>query len=305
MKQLDLGKEKIGKLLVSFAIPCVISMLINSIYNIVDQIFIGQGVGYLGNAATNVIFPLVIISTAIGSLFGNGASANLSLRLGEGKKDEAKKSIGTTITVTIIVSIVFSILAYIFLPLLINFFGCTEKVYPYALEYGKITLIGIPFMIICTSLSAIIRADGSPKYSMVCLLVGAILNIILDPIFIFGFNMGVRGGALATIIGQIISCLIALLYIPKIKSIKLEKKDFIPNKSITKVLGYGVSSFVTQTIILVLFIFMNNIMTKYGAISEFGPDIPLSVYGVVSKINSIYVSAILRHIYRLAANYRI
>lgn len=305
MKELDLGKEKISKLLVSFAIPCVISMLINSIYNIVDQIFIGQGVGYLGNAATNVIYPLVIISTAIGSLFGNGSAANLSLRLGEGKKDEAKRAVGTTITVTIIVSIIFSILAYIFLPTLVNFFGCTENVYPYAIEYGKIILLGMPFVIICTSLSSIIRADGSPKYSMVCLLVGAILNIILDPIFIFGLKMGVAGGALATIIGQVISAIIAIIYIPKIKSIKLEKKDFIPNKSITKVIGYGISSFVTQTIILVLFIFMNNVMTKYGAMSEFGPDIPLSVYGVVSKINMIYVSAILRNLYRLSANYRI
>lgn len=293
MKELDLGKEKISKLLISFAIPCVISMLINSVYNIVDQIFIGQGVGYLGNAATNVIFPLSIISGAIASLFGNGCAANLSLRLGEGKKEEARKAVGTTVTITIIISIIFSVLAFVFLPALISFFGCTENVYPYAIQYGKIILIGMPFVIIYTSLSSVIRADGSPKYSMICLLAGAILNIILDPIFIFTFDMGVAGGALATIVGQIVSAVIAIIYIPKIKSVKLEKKDFIPNKSISKVIGYGISSFITQIIILILFIFMNNIMTKYGALSEFGPDIPLSVYGIVSKINMLYVSAVL------------
>ena len=293
MNDLDLGKEKISKLLIRFAIPCVISMLINSIYNIVDQIFIGQGVGYLGNAATNVIFPLVIMCNSIAQLLGNGCAANLSLRLGEGKKDEAKKAVGTTITVTILVSIIFSVLAYLALPVLVKFFGCTDNVYPYAIEYGKIILLGAPFMIIYTSLSSIIRADGSPKYSMAFLLVGAILNIILDPIFIFVFNMGVAGGAIATIIGQIISAIIALLYIPKIKSVKLERKDFIPNSALVKVLGYGVSSFITQMTILVLFIYMNNIMTKYGALSEFGGDIPLSVYGVISKINGLYVSAVL------------
>lgn len=293
MKELDLGKDKISKLLLSFAIPCVISMLINSIYNIVDQIFIGQGVGYLGNAATNVIFPLVIICNSLAQLFGNGCAANLSLRLGEGKKEEAKKSVGATITTIILSSILLSIIAYIFLPKLVGFFGCTENVFPYAMQYGKVILIGAPFMIIYTGLASIIRADGSPKYSMFCLLAGAILNIILDPIFILGFNMGVAGGALATIIGQIVSTIIALAYIPKIKSIKLEKEDFKINKSVIKVAGYGASSFITQMTILVLFVFMNNIMTKYGGLSKFGSDIPLSVYGIVSKLNMIYVSAVI------------
>lgn len=292
-KELDLGKEKINKLLISFAIPCIISQLINAVYNIVDQIFIGQGVGYVGNAATNVIFPLVIMCNAIAQLLGNGCAAGLSLRLGEGKKEEAKKQVGCTISVTIVSSFVFSILAYIFLPQLVNFFGCTETVYPYAMAYGKIILIGAPFMIMYTGIAAIIRADGSPRYSMACLLIGAIINLILDPILIFGFNMGVEGGAIATIIGQIVSAIIALAYVPRIKSIKIEKKDFIPNKSILKTLGYGASSFITQMTVLVLFVYMNNIMTKFGATSKFGADIPLSVYGVVSKLNNLYVSAVL------------
>ena len=293
MKKLDLEKEKINTLLLSFAIPCVISMLINSVYNIVDQIFIGKGVGTLGNAATNVIFPLVIIANAISGLIGNGASANLSLRLGEKKEDEAKKCIGSAITLTIVVSIVFSIIIYLLLPNLVYLLGCTKNVYHYALDYGRIILIGAPFMITYSAIASIIRADGSPKYSMILLVVGAIINIILDPIFIFTFNMGVKGGAIATVIGQIVSCIMALVYIPKIKSVKLEKSDFKLDKSITRTLGLGLSSFITQATVLALFVFMNNIMTKYGATSKFGSDIPLSVYGVISKINSLYISTIL------------
>lgn len=293
MKKNNLATEKINKLLISFAIPCVISMIINSIYNIVDQIFIGKGVGTLGNAATNVIFPLVILASAIAGLIGNGAAANFSLRLGEGNKDSAKKSVGEAITLSFIVSLIFTLISFILLPKLLYFFGCTENVYSYAYDYGKIILIGMPFMIVYSVFSNIIRADGSPKYSMVMLIIGAIINIILDPVFIFGFNLGVKGGAIATVIGQIVSFIIAIIYLKKFKTIKLEKDDFKLSKNILKILSLGLSSFITQLTILVLFVFMNNIMTKFGAKSVYGADIPLSVYGVLSKINSIYVSIIL------------
>ncbi len=293
MKKVDLGKENINKLLISFAIPCVISMLINSVYNIVDQIFIGKGVGTLGNAATNVIFPLVIIFNAVAGLIGNGAAANLSLKLGEGKKEEGGKIVGSAVTVSIIFSIVLSIIAYFFLPKLVYMFGCTKNVYQYAIDYGRIIILGAPFMIIYSALSQLIRADGSPKYSMILLVVGAILNIILDPIFIFTFNMGVKGGAIATVIGQIVSFVMAILYLKKVKSVKLEKESFKVDKSITRTLGLGLSSFITQSTVLALFVFMNNMMTKYGALTKYGADIPLSVYGVISKINSLYISTIL------------
>lgn len=293
MKKVDLGKENINKLLISFAIPCVISMLINSVYNIVDQIFIGKGVGTLGNAATNVIFPLVIIFNAVAGLIGNGAAANLSLKLGEGKKEEGGKIVGSAVTVSIIFSIILSVIAYFFLPKLVYMFGCTENVYQYAVDYGKIIILGAPFMIIYSALSQLIRADGSPKYSMILLVVGAILNIILDPIFIFTFNMGVKGGAIATVIGQIVSFVMAILYLKKVKSVKLEKESFKVDKSITRTLGLGLSSFITQSTVLALFVFMNNMMTKYGALTKYGADIPLSVYGVISKINSLYISTIL------------
>lgn len=293
MKELNLGKDKINKLILSFSIPCVISMLINSIYNIVDQIFIGKGVGTLGNAATNVIFPLIIIFNAVAGLIGNGAAANLSLKLGEKNKKAAAKSIGQAVSLTIILSIVISGIAYIFLPQLVYLFGCTESVYKYAVDYGRIIVIGAPFMLIYSSFSSIIRADSSPKYSMIMLVIGAIINIILDPIFIFGFDMGVKGGALATIIGQIVSFVIAIIYLFKIKSVKLTKNDFKLDKDVFRILALGISSFITQATILVLFIFMNNILTKLGANTKFGADIPLSVYGVISKINSLYISTVL------------
>lgn len=293
MKELNLGKDKINKLILAFSIPCVISMLINSVYNIVDQIFIGKGVGTLGNAATNVIFPLIIIFNATAGLIGNGAAANLSLRLGEGKKKEASKSIGQAITLTLLISVLLAILSYIFLPQLVYLFGCTKNVYKYAVDYGRIIILGAPFMITYSSLSSIIRADGSPKYSMIMLVIGAILNIILDPIFIFIFNLGVKGGAIATVIGQIVSFIIAIAYIKKIKSVKLEKEDFKINKDVKKILALGLSSFITQSIVLILFVFMNNVMTRYGKLSKFGSDIPLSVYGVISKINSLFISTVL------------
>ena len=293
MKNIDLGKEKINKLLLTFSIPCVISMLINSIYNIVDQIFIGKGVGTLGNAATNVIFPLVIVFNAIASLVGNGAAANMSLKLGENKKDEASKGVAQALMLIVLVSLVLGILSFLAMPKLIMLFGCTKNVYKYALEYGRIISIGAPFMIIYSALSNIIRADGSPKYSMIMLVVGAIINIILDPIFIFVFNKGVAGGAIATVLGQFVSFILAILYIKKFKSIKVSKESMKLDKDIFRVLGLGLSSFITQCTVLILFVFMNNMMTKLGTNSKYGADIPLSVYGVISKINSIYISLVL------------
>lgn len=293
MKNMDLGKDKIGKLILSFSIPCVISMLINSVYNIVDQIFIGKGVGTLGNGATNVIFPLVMMFGATAGLIGQGAAANFSLKLGEGKKDEASKSIGMSISLTLIVSTILAVISYILLPKLVYLFGCTDNIYEYAVSYGRIIVIGAPFSLCYSALSNVIRADGSPRYSMFMLIIGAVVNLILDPVFIFGFDMGVKGGALATIIGQIVSFIIAFSYIRNIKSVKLSKDDFKIDRSVFRILGLGLSSFITQCTVLVLFVFMNNVMIKYGSFSKFGADIPLSVYGVVSKINSLLISTIL------------
>ena len=208
-----LGYEKIGKLLRKFAIPSIIALVVNSLYNIVDQIFIGWGVGYLGNGATNVVFPLTMICLAFALMFGDGTSAYLSLKLGENKKDEAKKGVANGILSSIIVAIILCALTLIFLPQLLNLFGCTDNLRELALGYGFVIAIGLPFMMIGTTLNSIIRADGNPKYAMSSMVIGAILNIILDPIFIFVFHWGVEGAAFATIISQFVTFLMNVIYI--------------------------------------------------------------------------------------------
>ena len=189
-----LGTERIGKLIRKFSIPCIISMLVNSLYNIVDQIFIGQSVGYLGNGATNVVFPLVMIGLAFSLMFGDGASAYLSLKLGEKKKKDAEIGIGNGILISTIVSIIFCVITLILLPQFLKIFGCTENLKSFALAYGGIIAIGFPFSMIGTTLNSIIRADGNPKYAMTSMCTGAILNTILDPIFISVFKSSIFNG---------------------------------------------------------------------------------------------------------------
>ena len=296
MKRLDLGAEKIGKLLRAFAIPCIISMVVNALYNIVDQIFIGWGVGYLGNGATNIVFPIVVICMAFSLMFGDGTSAYLSLRLGEKKQKEAEKGVGNGIGAGAIVSIILCATILIFLPQLLNLFGCTDALREYALSYGGVIAMGIPFMMIGTILNSIIRADGSPKYAMISMVSGAILNIILDPIFIFdwGLNMGVEGAALATIISQFVTFILNALYIKKFKTIKLTKETFKLDLKIAKnVAMLGISSFITQMAIVVVITVQNTIFKQYGALSKFGSEIPITVLGIVMKINQILNSIII------------
>ena len=221
-----LGTERIGKLIRKFSIPCIISMLVNSLYNIVDQIFIGRGVGILGNGATNVVFPLTMICLAFSLMLGDGSSAYMSLKLGEKKKDEASKGVANGIVMTFIISIIFCSFTLIFLEPLLNIFGCTDALRSYAMDYGRIIAMGIPFVVIGTTLNSVIRADGSPKYSMISMVSGAILNTILDPIFIFVFKMGVEGAAIATVISQFVTFFLNILYIKKFKSIDLNKYSF-------------------------------------------------------------------------------
>ena len=218
-----LATAKISKLIKKFSIPCIISLVVNSLYNIVDQIFIGWGVGYLGNGATNVVFPLTMICLAFSLMFGDGASAYLSLKLGEKKKKEAAEGIINGFLLSIIISILFLMGSSLFLKDLIYLFGCTKPLEKFALEYGGIIVLGLPFMMIGTTLNSIIRADSSPDYAMKTMILGAVLNIILDPIFIFVFKMGVRGAAIATVISQFVTFILNVLYLRKIKSVKIMK----------------------------------------------------------------------------------
>ncbi len=293
-KENILGTEKIGKLIRKFSIPCIISLLVNSLYNIVDQIFIGWGVGYLGNGATNIVFPLTVISLAFALMLGDGGAAYLSLKLGEGKKKDAEKGVANSILLSIFIAIVICIISLTFLPQLLNLFGCTDALREYALNYGYIIAIGLPFVMIGTTLNSIIRADGSPKYAMTSMVSGAVLNIILDPIFIFVFKTGVQGAAIATIISQIVTFIINIIYIKKFKSITLNKDNFKPEFSISrKISMLGISSFITQMSFVLVIAFENNLLAKYGATSEFGSEIPITVLGIVMKISQILNSIIL------------
>ena len=296
MEQLNLGTEKIGKLLKKFAIPCIISMVVNALYNIVDQIFIGWGVGYLGNGATNIVFPIVVVCMAFSLMFADGTSAYLSLKLGEKKQKEAEKGVSSGLVTGAIISIILCTMILIFLPQLLNIFGCTDALREYAISYGRIITLGIPFMMMGTILNSVIRADGSPKYSMISMVAGAILNIILDPIFIFdwGLNMGIKGAALATILSQFVTLLLNILYIRNFKSIKLTRDTFKPDLKTAKTVAmFGISSFITQMAVVIVITVQNTIFNKYGALSQFGSEIPITVLGIVMKINQILNSIII------------
>ncbi|MEC3793425.1 MATE family efflux transporter, partial [Clostridioides difficile] len=218
--------EKVSKLLTKYAIPSIIAMLVSALYNIVDQIFIGQGVGVLGNAATNVTFPLTTICTAIALLLGIGGASKCSLELGAKNSEKATKAAGNSICLMAVFGISLFIVVSIFLTPLLKFFGSTSEILPYAHTYTKITSIGLPFLIMSTGMSKLILADGRPKASMFCMLIGAVINTILNPLFIFVFNMGIAGSALATVIGQLISFGISVHYIKNFQHIKLHKKSF-------------------------------------------------------------------------------
>lgn len=293
-KENILGTEKIGKLIRLFSIPCIISMLVNSLYNIVDQIFIGQGVGMLGNGATNVVFPLTMIALALSLMFGDGASSFLSLKLGEKKKEEAAHGVYNGFLLCAVVSLLFAIGTLLFLPQLLNLFGCTDQLRSYAIGYGKIIALGLPFMMLGITLNSIIRADGSPKYSMLSMVFGAVLNIILDPIFIFVFHMGVEGAAWATIISQFVTFLMNLLYLKKLKNITLNHKARKYSFSVSKrVMMLGISSFITQMSFVFVASVANNLLGHYGAMTKYGAEIPITVLGIVMKVSQILNSIVL------------
>lgn len=294
MNKNPLESSRIDKLVLKFAIPCVVAMVVSALYNFVDQIFIGQGIGYIGNAATNIAFPFVVLAQGFALLFGDGAAAFYSIKLGEGNKTEGAKGVGNAITMLIVTGILFFTVGYIFLEKLLWSFGATSTTIVYALDYMKITLISVPFTIIMCGLNSIIRADGSPQYGMAALLAGTIINLILDPVFIFIFHMGVKGAAIATVIGEFISCLMCINYLRKFKNIEfnisLMKLDF---KITRTIIIFGISTFITQVAVTFIIIVSNNMLAKYGVQSIYGSDIPLSVMGIVMKVNDILIGIVI------------
>ena len=265
--------------------------MVASLYNIVDQIFIGRGIGINGNAATNVAFPLTTICVSISLFLGLGGASIYNISLGQGNKKKAADMIGNTIVLAIVFSLIFSIVVRVFVKKFMIMFGATQEVLQYAIDYTSITSIGfIPF-VFSTVMSHIIRADGSPKYSMFSVLIGAAVNIILDPIFIFKFNMGISGAALA---GQFISFFITLRYVFKFKNITFNRYSFnLYSENVFKIFSLGASGGINQFSMMIVQITMNNVLSYYGALSIYGGNIPLAVSGIIAKINMLIMAFII------------
>ena len=286
-----LATESEGKLIAKFAIPAIISMLVSSLYNIVDQIFIGQGVGLLGNAATNIAFPVSIICTATALLLGIGSASNFNLCSGAGDHEKASRIAGTGLSMLVICGVIIAAVVLVFLDPLLHLFGVTAKILPYAQDYTGITAFGIPFLILTTGGNHLIRADRSPTYSMTCMLTGAIINTVLDPLFIFGFHWGIKGAAWATVIGQIVSGIMVIVYFGRFRKMELKKEMFRPRGHLLKmILSLGMASCINQIAMAVVQITMNNTLRYYGAASVYGTDIPLACVGVISKVNMVFMA---------------
>ncbi len=290
-----LGTEKISKLMLKFSIPCVLSLLVSALYNIVDQIFIGNSeLSALGNAATGVVFPIFIIAQAFAWCFGDGCAAYLNICQGKKDTKSAHKAIGTGILITFFAS---AVLMLIFFPLkvqLLTLFGASENSIGMAVEYFNIILAFFPIYMLSNMMNAVIRADGSPAWSMASMLLGAVIKIILDPVFIFGMRWGMRGAALATVIGQCISFIISLIYFFHTKSFRLTKESFVPDiKTFSHALKLGTSSFITQMTIVIISLVCNIMLAKYGAISRYGVDIPIAIIGIESKVFTVVINLVV------------
>ncbi|MBE5958872.1 MAG: MATE family efflux transporter [Lachnospiraceae bacterium] len=293
-KENPLGTEPLPKLLLSLAIPAIIAHVVNALYNIVDQIFIGQGVGKLGNAATTIAFPLTTICMAIGLMVGLGSAAGFNLELGRKNEKKARQIAGTAAGILLISGIVICTVVRLNLENLLIMFGATENILPYAKQYAGITSLGIPFFLLTTGVNPLVRADRSPVYSMAAIVSGAVLNTILDPIFIFVFDWGISGAAWATIISQITSATILMLYYPKFKSVRFGLKDFVPKIGmIFLICKLGINSLIYQTSNLIAQILLNKMLKEYGGKSIYGADTAIAVAGIVVKINVIFFALII------------
>lgn len=293
-KENPLGTKPLKGLLFSLAVPAIIANVVNALYNIVDQIFIGQGVGKLGNAATSVSFPLTTLCMAIGLMVGLGSASGFNLELGRKNEEKAKKIAGTAAGILVISGVVICVIVRIFLEPLLNIFGATESILPYAIEYAGITSFGIPFFLFSTGINPIVRADRSPRYSMAAIVIGAVLNTILDPIFIFVFHWGITGAAWATVISQILSAMILAAYFPRFQSVHFAFPDFIPKcKELVLICKLGFNSFIFQFSTLIVQVTLNNLLRIYGEQSIYGADTPIAVAGIVTKINVLFIALII------------
>lgn len=290
-----LGEASISKLLFKFSVPCILSLLISALYNIVDQIFIGNSeLSYLGNAATGIVFPILIITQAFAWCIGDGSAAYLSICQGRKDTQNAHKCIGTGITVTLVISLILLVISALFKEPILRLFGASDQTIGMAVEYFTIVLSFFPAFMLMNMMNAVIRADGSPAFSMASMSAGAIINIILDPVFIFGFKWGIAGAAWATVIGQVASFIISFIYFFRTKTFRLQKSSFVPHFRVFRnALKLGASSFITQMSIVIISLVCNMMLYKYGSMSVYGPDIPISVISIETKVFTIVINIVV------------
>ena len=298
-----LGTEQVGKLMKRYAVPCIISLLVGALYNIVDQIFIANAsyLGSYGNAANTVVFPLTVVALAIAVMIGDGCCAFVSISLGRGEKELAKRSVGNAVVMSVAAGLVLTGIYLLFQDEIIAMFGGTvnEETYACSREYFFYITLGIPFYMFGQAMKPVIRADGSPRFAMVSTLVGAVANIILDPVFIFSFRWGMMGAAVATVIGQIITALLAVWYILRMKIIKPAGRDFaLERTACGRTLLLGMTSFLSQISLVAAMAAINNMLRQYGAADAiFGQaqyaQIPMAVVGIVMKFFQIIISIVV------------
>ena len=298
-----LGTERIGKLMRQYAIPCIISLLVGALYNIVDQIFIANAsyLGSYGNAANTVVFPLTVVALAIAVMVGDGCCAFVSMALGRKESDKAKRSVGNAVVLTVAGSVILTALYLIFANQIIALFGGTvnEETFRHSQEYFFYITLGIPFYMFGQAMNPVIRADGNPKFAMASTLAGAVINIILDPIFIFCFKWGMMGAAVATVIGQVVTAILAVWYIVHMKTVKPSRKDFALQRNICgRMLLLGITSFLSQISLVAAMAAINNMLRKYGAQDPVFKQkqyaqIPMAVVGIVMKFFQIVISIVV------------
>lgn len=301
MKQSDVQKQEnplgtmpVNKLLMKFAVPSIIAMLVSALYNIVDQFFIGRSVGNLGNAATNIAFPLSITCIAIALLFGIGGASAFNLSMGAGDEKTAAYYIGNSSVMLFGLGFILCVITQIFLRPLLMFFGSPNDVIEYAATYTRITSIGFPFLILTTGGGHLIRADGSPAMTMICNLTGAVINTILDAVFVFGLNMGMAGAAFATIIGQIISAIIVVVYLTQYKTVRLTAKHFkVRVRYVSRIISLGAAPCSNQLAMMVVQIVMNKSLKYYGSLSVYGEAVPIACVGIITKVNQVFFSFLI------------
>lgn len=289
-----LGTEPVGRLLLQFAVPTIISTLVSSLYNMVDQIFIGQRIGFLGNAATTVAYPLTFLCGALTILFSNGSSVNFNISNGRGEKDEALGFAGAGLTMLLLEGTLTAVVVGLFTPWFVNLFGSTGQVFPYALTYMRLIAPGLPFLALTAGGTLLIRSDGSPRYALACSMSGVALNFVLDYLFLFPLNMGIAGAAIATVLGQILSACMVAVYMVRFRTGKLERRHFrVSGQKLKQIVSIGAAGSLNQAAMLVMNLVLNSSLRYYGDLSPYGGSEALAAAGVVTKVNFLFYSTII------------